>query len=62
MNSKRMLGLILLWAGFISAALAATSHREFDFLDEGERTSLNKIPHVAPDNKFMLNELSLIHI
>ena len=56
MNSKRMLGQVLLWAGFISAALAATSHREFDFLDEGERTSLNKIPHVAPDNKFMLNE------
>ena len=40
----RLLGQILLWAGFISAALAATSQREFDFLPESERAALEQLP------------------
>ena len=44
MNGSRIAGQVFLWVGFISAALAATSQREFDFLPEGEQAALDKLP------------------
>lgn len=51
MNGSRILGQILLWAGFVSAALAATSQREFDTLPEGEQTALRKLPETLMLNR-----------
>ncbi len=51
MNGLRLAGQLLLWAGFISAALAATCQREFDFLPDDERAVLNQLPgNVADDD------------
>ena len=43
MNGLRVGGQILLWIGFLSAALAACSQKEFDFLPEAEKESLSKL-------------------
>ena len=43
MNSHRTLGQILLWTGFLSAAIAACAQKEFDLLPETERQSLSKL-------------------
>ena len=44
MNPSRILGQVLLWAGFISAALAASSQLEFDFLSDAEKSAIEKLP------------------
>ena len=43
MSSNQLIGQVLLWAGFISAALAACSQKEFDILPEQERVALAKL-------------------
>ncbi len=43
MNGPRVLGQILLWLGFLSAALAACSQKELDFLPDTEKASLQKL-------------------
>jgi len=43
MNGLRILGQILLWTGFLLAAIAACSKKEYDFLPESEQTSLSKL-------------------
>lgn len=43
MNGPRVLGQILLWLGFLSAALAACSQKEYDFLPDVEKASLKKL-------------------
>ncbi|MEM7456299.1 MAG: hypothetical protein AAF456_18270 [Planctomycetota bacterium] len=53
----RILGQILLWAGFISAALASTCQREYDLLPEAERSVLKSLPE---DLTIDTDELSAI--
>ncbi len=43
MNGLRFVGQILLWLGFLSAALAACSQKEYDFLPDLEKVSLSKL-------------------
>lgn len=43
MNGLRVIGQFLLWLGFLSAALAACSHKEYDLLPETEKASLSKL-------------------
>lgn len=43
MNGLRILGQILLWSGFLSAALAACSRKEYDFLPKQEKESLARL-------------------
>ncbi len=57
MNGSRIAGQILLWVGFISAALAANSQREFDFLPDNEQAALKKLPE-----KLMLNKDELASV
>jgi hypothetical protein len=54
MNGKQLAGQLFLWAGFISAALAATCQREFDFLPDAEKDQLAAVP-----NDLMLNSEQL---
>ena len=55
----RVLGQILLWAGFISAALAATCQREADFLSEKERAALQRLPSKLNLNADELKSVTL---
>ena len=43
MNGVRTVGHCLLWIGFLSAALAACSQKEYDFLPDNEKQSLAKL-------------------
>lgn len=58
MNIARILGQILLWAGFLSAALATVSNREFDSLSDAEQTSLNRLPSRMSITKSQLETIT----
>lgn len=43
MNGQRMLGHVLLWTGFLAAALATVSQKEIDLLPKTEQETLKKL-------------------
>ena len=57
MNLKNLLGQVLLWAGFLSAAMAAVCQRETDFLPPQEQLALKTLTR-----EFKLKESELTRI
>ncbi len=54
----RTLGHILLWLGFISAALAAVFQHELDLLPEAEQTALRELEMESSISQYDLEELT----
>lgn len=58
MNGLKIVGLILLWLGFLAAALASVSQREVDFLPDAEKASLDKLTDEVTVSRAELDELA----
>jgi len=58
MNGTRIAGQILLWAGFISAALAAVRQQELDLLPDEERAVVQSLPEDLMLNKEELERVN----
>ncbi len=52
----RILGQVLLWTGFLAAAIAAVSKKEFDFLADAEKEAFKELNKDAWFTKFELEQ------